>query len=863
MNIISKNIRLARTIASMLVLGLIFYGLAWSTEKVLAGDLPNANHPMMFGYYHVAAQYGNFVDDVKDYTNTEIILQNSFLRDDGTNDIAGFNNAFNKTITAGQQIIFAPSIEPATLLDRGLEAARPYWNNIGMIYLSDEPGWDKATTESNISSFKNTLAQKGLAQKEIAINYTNNEIMTGNSYQASNLDVVGFEAYVDPSQQNNTNLVANLDSQIDQAKARIGNKKMFIVIQAYNRNGAWTNLNSLQLIQTSPYLKAYNDNNVVGLFLFSYARPGGTKDLGTCISTEHRRIWGAISGSSQPASVSCGTTPTDIPPAPSTDATVGWGGSLAYNPVNNTWLVTSGAVDGVSARIMRNDGSAQTPEFKIAPGGAEPKPAFAPDLNKYLVVWINFDQSKAIIYGRFLNPDGSFIGAQFKIFQDSDGASFLYPNSILRYDSKNKKFVFIWEYRNPGVGINLITISRTGIPGTVVPVARGGTGSNAPSLAINENNNEYCVAYDKRSDAAPKIATRRIDAATLTVGAESVFSSLAQYAGIVYNSEDRQYLVAWDDYTGSVKGRILNSCNINDSSGSILTLGAGGTQSVAYNSKSKRYAVIVQDGNDFNNTYFILNSSGGRVGSGIAFAGSRSGRGGNFYPVIAANTTDGTFAATSAIDYNPTRFAPNIGPSTEPPPPVENKYAPIGFFDSASCDIIAGWAVDLDTPARSTKIEIYANGPLGSGTKIFSGPTGGLREDVNSALNILGNHGFTVAMPDTMKDGLTHEIWVYGQDSLTNENVSFENNHKVFNSKPCGMITPPPPAPEALVCDPLPDDTNLLLQCNLYNLDHNLPTDHSYDVAPTSPAPEALVCDPLPDDINLLLQCNLEHLYHP
>ncbi len=117
-------------------------------------------------------------------------------------------------------------------------------------------------------------------------------------------------------------------------------------------------------------------------------------------------------------------------------------------------------------------------------------------------------------------------------------------------------------------------------------------------------------------------------------------------------------------------------------------------------------------------------------------------------------------------------------------PPTPTNRPPVGVFDAATCEIIGGWAFDQDEPSRSIVVEIYANGPQGIGTRIFSGATTGLRPDVNSQYGITGNHGFTISTPASLKDGGTHEIWVYAQDTATNVNTLFDNR-KIFNSASC------------------------------------------------------------------------------
>ncbi|MBI4119854.1 MAG: hypothetical protein HY454_00095 [Parcubacteria group bacterium] len=280
-----------------LPIGFFFLLYLFSVSSTAVADtLPAPNHSLLFGYYHVDSQYGDFKDEVKDFTNTQIILEESWIRPPNiTNlDIQKLNEAFDESIELGHKVVYMPAKDPNNW-EQSVNLAKPYWQNIEFIYLADEPNWDKATTERNISNFKGLVTRAGLSQKQIAVNYTPQQLQNGTSHQADSLNIVGFEAYIDPSLQNSVDLVQTLNSQIDASKQKTGNKKLFIVIQAYDRNGTWTNLNSLISIQTPPYLKAHNDSRVVGLFAFTYARPGGTKDNGI-LKESHQAIWGAISG---------------------------------------------------------------------------------------------------------------------------------------------------------------------------------------------------------------------------------------------------------------------------------------------------------------------------------------------------------------------------------------------------------------------------------------------------------------------------------------------------------------------------------------------------------------------------------------
>lgn len=132
-------------------------------------------------------------------------------------------------------------------------------------------------------------------------------------------------------------------------------------------------------------------------------------------------------------------------------------------------------------------------------------------------------------------------------------------------------------------------------------------------------------------------------------------------------------------------------------------------------------------------------------------------------------------------------------PTPIPPIPPSNQ-APIGNLDAVNCEIIGGWVFDPDATSTELVVEIFANGPEGIGTRIFSGLTTGLRQDVNTQYNITGNHGYTITTPASLKDGGTHEVWVYAKDTTTNQNTLF-TNRIIFNFAACVPTTPVPVAP--------------------------------------------------------------------
>jgi hypothetical protein len=84
---------------------------------------------------------------------------------------------------------------------------------------------------------------------------------------------------------------------------------------------------------------------------------------------------------------------------------------------------------------------------------------------------------------------------------------------------------------------------------------------------------------------------------------------------------------------------------------------------------------------------------------------------------------------------------------------------PIGNNETVSCTATAGWTLDMNDPARSIDVHVYADGGLAA-----YGTANQSRPDVNNAYRnygVAGNHGFTIALPSRLKDGRQHTINTY------------------------------------------------------------------------------------------------------
>src|SRR3989338_3213106 len=129
-----------------------------------------------------------------------------------------------------------------------------------------------------------------------------------------------------------------------------------------------------------------------------------------------------------------------------------------------------------------------------------------------------------------------------------------------------------------------------------------------------------------------------------------------------------------------------------------------------------------------------------------------------------------------------------------------------GNFELATCDSISGWVLDTDTPEAAVRVAVFADGPEGIGRLIAADVTAMAWPDVNEFMGRPASeqHGFSFRIPDDLKDGATHEIWVYAQDTATGSNTLF-TNRQFLDTSSC-----PPPAvwPSCLNTSPESPETS-------------------------------------------------------
>lgn len=89
---------------------------------------------------------------------------------------------------------------------------------------------------------------------------------------------------------------------------------------------------------------------------------------------------------------------------------------------------------------------------------------------------------------------------------------------------------------------------------------------------------------------------------------------------------------------------------------------------------------------------------------------------------------------------------------------------PVGALEAADCVGVRGWAQDPDQPVVAIDVHVYFNGPPGdpAGTGI---PVTA-KEQRDDLCMVLGSceHGYLLELPLGVRDGVAHNVWVYGID---------------------------------------------------------------------------------------------------
>jgi lysophospholipase L1-like esterase len=115
-------------------------------------------------------------------------------------------------------------------------------------------------------------------------------------------------------------------------------------------------------------------------------------------------------------------------------------------------------------------------------------------------------------------------------------------------------------------------------------------------------------------------------------------------------------------------------------------------------------------------------------------------------------------------------------------------HQPRGYFDLASGAVIEGWSQDLDTPQTPTQVELFFDGPAGSGAQSIRFLADRYRSDLCTALGSC-TQAFSVRPPPQFCDGRPHTVYPYAVDTTNGHLKSLSGGIKSFTcSLPIGHL---------------------------------------------------------------------------
>jgi hypothetical protein len=233
-------------------------------------------------FYTVSGRYGNFLSEAPN--NTIMIGACDYGNaacDESSIDWNSYQRDLDQALLSGKPLIIS------SLTNGEVSRLRAHWGQVLAVFGSDELSVSDTTAVAN--SIRSRIAGLGLSRKPIVSN-----ILATRLFQEGipDVDWLGLEAYIGPqSPATVEDAIEQLQSVIDSMMAVVPmTQKVSLIAMSYDRNGQWTDLNTLAAIQPVYLDAARKYSNIVSLLAFSYGRPGGMASH----RNELAPIWSAI-----------------------------------------------------------------------------------------------------------------------------------------------------------------------------------------------------------------------------------------------------------------------------------------------------------------------------------------------------------------------------------------------------------------------------------------------------------------------------------------------------------------------------------------------------------------------------------------
>ena len=238
-------------------------------------------------------------------------------------------------------------------------------------------------------------------------------------------------------------------------------------------------------------------------------------------------------------------------------------------------------------------------------GDARPQLAFDPEINRYLTVYFNYsDSGYQSIKAMFVGSDGT-AGDVFSIADGSTTQN--YDDAFVVYDPTNRRFLVVYKKYDSAAPTSYDIwgqfVNQDGALNGAAFAINNATGlQRAPIAAYDSKNQRFLVIWDDYRDSKTDIWGQLIDKDGNKVGSEINISNLPgtdEYFGTVaYLDSKDEYLIAWQDEESNVWAKLVDKDGVTSTfpgaeiQGSAFT--TGGPQ-VAWSNSSDRLMAVWGD----------------------------------------------------------------------------------------------------------------------------------------------------------------------------------------------------------------------------------------------------------------------------
>ena len=173
---------------------------------------------------------------------------------------------------------------------------KPYWSHVVCIYVTAEASGaadDNALVERQIRDCEALLKSMGLPRRPFLC-YIDAPLTSANYRPIKGADWQAVRLYLGPESPSTTADALGQLHALWTAQKALVKVPIVIVAQAYDRNGAWKNIDVLLDMQ-SQFGILISDPQVVGALFFAYSRPGGVTTY-PALKQWHREIFKANPG---------------------------------------------------------------------------------------------------------------------------------------------------------------------------------------------------------------------------------------------------------------------------------------------------------------------------------------------------------------------------------------------------------------------------------------------------------------------------------------------------------------------------------------------------------------------------------------